>query len=341
MDALRKFKQAQVLRIAAMDVADAIEVFDVSEQLTLIAEVLLEKVHQLAWQHMVDKHGVPGCQIDGENYQPGMAIVAYGKMGGYELGYGSDLDIVFLHDSRGESQFTDGEKSTDNGTFFARLAQRIVHILSAQTSTGRLYEVDMRLRPDGAAGMLVSSLDAFETYQQQKAWTWEYQALIRARVVYGSTHLSKEFDRIRAAVLNQPRDLEKLQVDVIDMRLKMRDSLGSKQSDVFHLKQDAGGLVDIEFMAQYAVLANAAQHSELVAYTATRQLLTALQKEDCLSEKQAARLIDIYASYRARGHQRALQEQSSVLSADEFVEQRNEVKQIWQQLLGDSPGEKV
>lgn len=341
MDVLRKFKQAQVLRIAVIDVAEVIEVFDVSAQLTMIAEILLEKVYQLAWQHMTDRHGMPHCQIEGNDYQPTMAIVGYGKMGGNELGYGSDLDLVFLHDSKGQNQFTDGEKSLDNSTFFARLAQRVVHLLSTQTSTGRLYEVDMRLRPDGAAGMLVSSLDAFEIYQQEKAWTWEHQALIRARVVYGSAHLAEEFARIRRSVLTRVRDLQKLQAEVIEMRLKMRESLGSKQADAFHLKQDAGGMVDIEFIAQYEVLARAAQHTDLVEKTATRKILMELQKLGCLEQQQAARLIEIFALYRARGHQRALQEQSSVLSNDEFVEQRKEVKHIWQQLLGDLPGENV
>lgn len=341
MDVLRKFKQAQVLRIAAMDVAEAIDVFDVSGQLSMIAEVLLDKVYQLAWQHMTRRHGVPRCQIDGEDYQPGMAIVGYGKMGGHELGYGSDLDLVFLHDSKGQNQFTDGDKSLDNNTFFARLAQRIVHILGAQTSTGRLYEVDMRLRPDGAAGMLVSSLEAFERYQQDKAWTWEHQALIRARIVYGTTHLVEEFDRIRRSVLTQARDSNRLQAEVIEMRQKMRDSLGSKQPDSFHLKQDKGGLVDIEFIAQYAVLLSAAEHENIVEHRSTRQLLIALQNNNCLNEQQATGLIEIFALYRARSHQRALQEQSSVLSNDEFVEQRNQVQQIWQQLLGETPGEQV
>jgi len=335
LDVLRQFKQAYVLRVAAMDVAGALQVFDVSEHLTMLAEVLLDKVYQLAWEHLVRRHGKPLCKIDGQVYEPGMAIVAYGKMGGEELGYGSDLDIVFLHDSRGEAQYTDGERSLDNSTFFARLAQRIVHLLSTQTSTGRLYEVDTRLRPDGAAGMLVSSIEAFALYQQEKAWTWEHQALIRARMVIGGVHLVEEFARIRRSVLSQPRELAALRQDVIDMRQKMRDNLGSKKPGQFHLKQDEGGLVDIEFIVQFAVLAHASEHPELLEHTATRQFIRALQQCGCLDAEQVVELTDAYKVYRARGHQRALQEQPATLEEDEFPRQREQVKRIWQQVVGD------
>jgi glutamate-ammonia-ligase adenylyltransferase len=243
---------------------------------------------------------------------------------------------VFLHDSRGEQQHTDGERSLDNSTFFARLAQRIIHLLGAQTSTGKLYEVDTRLRPDGAAGMLVSSIDAFEQYQNDKAWTWEHQALMRARVVLGGVYLAEEFARIRRSVLSRPRDIELLRKEVIEMRQKMRDALGSKKSDQFHLKQDAGGLVDIEFLVQFGVLAHAADHPEMLEYTAIRQFLQALQEIGVLQSAQVEQLILAYDLYRARAHQRALQEQSSTLGADEFTEQRAYVTQIWQQLLGTS-----
>ena len=333
MEVLRKFKQAHVLQVAAMDVAEAVKVFDVSEQLTTIAEVLLEKVYQLAWQHMVSRHGEPQCYVEGDIYRPQMAIVAYGKMGGEELGYGSDLDIVFLHDSKGSKQMTDGDRSIDNSTFFARLAQRIVHMLGAQTATGRLYEVDTRLRPDGAAGMLVSNIEAFEQYQREKAWTWEHQALIRARMVVGTPHLAGEFDRIRRSVLSEKRDIQQLRKDVIEMRQKMRDSLGSKKPDQFQLKQDPGGLVDIEFIVQYGVLAHVPGDEDLLDYTATRQFLAALQGH-CLDKTQVAQLTEAYELYRRRSHQRALQEQSNVVEATEFQSQREHVKQIWQQVLG-------
>lgn len=338
IEELRKFKHAHVLRVAAMDIGGAAKVFQVGDELTALSEALLEEVYRLAWQHMVGRHGVPRCEIEEKPYEPGMAIVAYGKMGGRELGYGSDLDIVFLHDSKGKKQFTDGERSIDNSTFFARMAQRIVHIVTVQTANGRLYEVDTRLRPDGAAGMLVSSLDAFELYQDEKAWTWEHQALIRANMVVGSAHLRTEFDRIRRSVLGQSRDLDSLRKDVVEMRQKMRDALGTRgdkqKAEHFHLKQDAGGIVDVEFIVQYAVLASADKHPDLLDHTATRQLMKVLQHNEILDEQQVAKLTEAYELYRARANQRALQEQSSSLDANEFVELRADVKQIWQQVLG-------
>ena len=194
----------------------------------------------------------------------------------------------------------------------------------------------MRLRPDGASGMLVSSLEAFEKYQQEKAWTWEHQALVRARMVSGSAHLSKEFDRIRRSILSRQRDITKLQDDVVEMRQKMRESLGSKKADEFHLKQDAGGIVDIEFITQFKVLATASKHPELLGETATRSLLKVLHGAGELEASQLEQLSEAYEKYRARSHQRALQEQSSSLDENEFMSQREDVKQIWQSLLENS-----
>lgn len=347
LDNLRKFKQAQMLRVAAMDQAGALEVFEVSDQLTLLAEVLLDKVQQLAWEHMVARHGKPTCRVNGQLYYPTLAIVGYGKLGGRELGYGSDLDLVFLHDSRGEAQQTDGSNCVDNSVFFARLAQRMVHLMATQTATGRLYEVDTQLRPDGAAGMLVSGLESFEHYQQNQAWTWEHQALSRARLIVGNTQLAGEFARIRTSVLTRQRDPVQLRQDILDMRQKMREALGTKpahnqpgndqsassQAGKFHLKQDAGGMIDIEFIAQYGVLSNAASLPQLLEHTATRKLLRALQQCGWLSDAQADVLYAAYAQYRHRSHQRALQEQSSTLDGNEFIDLRAQVQQIWQQVF--------
>ncbi len=339
MEVLRQFKQANTLKVAALDVSGLLPVFDVSQQLTTIAQVLLQQSFEMAWEHMCKRHGVPMYELNGEMHEAEFGIIAYGKMGGQELGYGSDLDIVFLHDSEGKKQQSkvenEEQRCLDNSVFFARLAQRIIHIISAQTANGRLYEVDMRLRPDGASGMLVSSLRAYEKYQQEKAWTWEHQALIRARMVLGSPHLGKEFDRIRRSVLMQPNDAVQLRRDVVEMRVKMRQSLGSKQAGYFHLKQDEGGMVDIEFMVQYCVLRSAAEHAEILQYTSTRQLLQALSVGQCLSAEKLKYLTDTYIEYRACTHRRALQEQSSLIDEAEFISQRQQVKQIWQDLLLD------
>lgn len=329
MEHLRKFKQAQMLRVAAMDLAGSLEVFTVSDQLTLLGELLLDKACQLAWARMVERHGRPTCKMNGALYYPVMAVIGYGKLGGREIGYGSDLDLVFLHDSQGDEQQTDGASSVDNNVFFARLAQRLVHVLATQTANGRLYEIDTRLRPDGASGMLVSGVQAFDQYQHTQAWTWEHQALIRARMISGNAHLTAEFDRIRRSVLTRQRDAASLRQDVLDMRQKMREALGSKQAGQFHLKHDAGGMVDIEFIAQYGVLSCAHATPPLLEATATRKLLRGLQQCNWLTQAQADVLYSAYAQYRQRSHQRALQEQSSTLDATEFADLRAQVTQIW------------
>jgi len=334
IERLRQFKQMQVLKIAAMEIAGLLDVFEVSNQLTNIAEVLLDKVMDLAWGRMLAKHGKPICVIDGVEHHPSMGIVAYGKMGGKELGYGSDLDLVFLHDSSGSEQQSDGERSLDNSTFFARLAQRIIHLLGVQTANGRLYEIDMRLRPDGNAGMLVSSMQAYDKYQHEKAWTWEHQALIRARMVSSSTHLKTEFDRIRRSILKLTRDKRGLATEVVEMRQKMRDSLGSKQGSAkFHIKQDAGGLVDIEFMAQFGVLLCAADNESLVENTATRKILMQLAECKLLTAKQADELYQANRRYRELGHQLALQELSPQVDENSIEDVRKQVKTIWHDVL--------
>ena len=185
MDQLRQFRQANALHVAAADIVTELPVERVGDYLTYIAEVVLERVMQLAWNHLVERYGLPGYMMHGKLREAQFGVVAYGKFGGKEFGYGSDLDIVFLHDSCGNEQHTAGPKVLDNSEFFTRLSQRVIHILNTYTSAGILYEVDMRLRPNGASGLLVSSLEAFAEYQRRSAWTWENQALVRARVVAG------------------------------------------------------------------------------------------------------------------------------------------------------------
>ncbi|MGD8853868.1 MAG: bifunctional [glutamate--ammonia ligase]-adenylyl-L-tyrosine phosphorylase/[glutamate--ammonia-ligase] adenylyltransferase, partial [Gammaproteobacteria bacterium] len=196
MDRLRQFKHAMVLRVAASDLVGAIPLMVVSDRLTAIAEVTVQKVLSLAWAEMVSRYGTPRCEVAGQARPVAFAIVGYGKLGGIELGYGSDLDLVFLHDSRGSAQHTDGSRPVDNALFFTRLGQRIIHMLETFTPAGVLYEVDMRLRPSGSSGLLVSSLDAFADYQHNEAWTWEHQALLRARAVAGDADLARRFSAV-------------------------------------------------------------------------------------------------------------------------------------------------
>jgi [glutamine synthetase] adenylyltransferase / [glutamine synthetase]-adenylyl-L-tyrosine phosphorylase len=258
LDRLRQYKQVQTLRVAAADIMGHLPLMRVSDHLTWLAEVLLERVLELSWNLMVERHGEPWCgPEDGFRHRARFAIIGYGKLGGLELGYGSDLDVVFLHDSEGEQARTSGPRVIENSEFFGRVAQRVVHLLGAFTPAGRLYEVDTRLRPSGLSGLLVSSLDAFLRYQEASAWTWEHQALVRARFVAGDPDLGERFAEVRRRVLARPRDPAALRAEVVEMRSKMLAEHASRDPEVFDLKRDRGGITDIEFMVQYWVLANA------------------------------------------------------------------------------------
>lgn len=339
MEALRYFRSAHALRVAASEVTGTLPLMKVSDYLTFIAEVVLEHSLALSWASLTARHGFPLNEAGEPQTSPQFIIVGYGKLGGIELGHGSDLDMVFIHNAN-PNLSTNGTSSIDNLTFYSRLGQKILHILSTQTLSGKLYETDMRLRPSGNSGPLVASLTAFERYQQKDAWTWEHQALVRARVVAGDESLAKAFDSVRLQILQQPRDLTQLRKDVREMRLKMRDQLGSKSSNksenlpLFNLKQDAGGIVDIEFMVQYAALAWAHQSPAIVQYTDNIRILGSLEQAGLLDADSVAQLIAAYKAFRSTGHRLALQQQEAVLSGDEhFAEERDQVSRIWARLM--------
>ncbi len=335
MDRLRYFKQAQQLRIAAADIAGAMPLMKVSDHLTWIAEHLLQVILELAWSDMSSRYGCPTCVVQGENRKAGFAIIGFGKLGGIELGYGSDLDLVFLHDSCGSQQVTDGEKPLDNSVFFTRVAQRLVHLLATLTPAGRLYEIDMRLRPNGQSGMLVSSLVAFEDYQQNDAWLWEHQALVKGRAICGDAAVCQEFDRIRGAILGRKRKKEVVRQEIFDMRRRMREELDRSEEGGFDLKQGAGGIVDIEFMVQYAVLSEAHDRSELAACSDTIRILESAIRIGWLDGDRGCRLIEIYQQYRSVIHRRILQGQDQCVSTGEFRAHRQRVTSVWLDIFGE------
>ena len=342
MEALRHFKLAHGLRVAASEIAGSLPLMKVSDYLTWLAEAILEQVLALAWRQTVAKYGTPR-RADGSLCDPDFVIVGYGKVGGLELGHGSDLDLVFIHDGDPQAE-TDGVKPIDGAQFFNRLGQRIIHLLTTQTNSGQLYEVDMRLRPSGAAGLLVSSLGAFLRYQESEAWTWEHQALVRARVLVGCPRVGQAFEAVRAQVLGRARELATLRGEVSEMRAKMRDNLGSKATAAgtaanafeaalpFDLKQDAGGIVDIEFMVQYAALAWSRQYPELLEFTDNIRILEGLERVGMLPGEDARLLRDIYKAYRAAAHRQALQKQPGVVSGEQFPDERRSVMRIWREL---------
>ncbi len=334
MDRMRQFKRQMVFTVAMLDVFYAEPVETVSDHLTELADVLLDKILSFSWQAMVAKYGEPSCIIDGEAFQPAMSIVAYGKMGGNELGYGSDLDIIFVHNSAGEKQLTTGEKVIDNQSFFARVAQRVIHFLNTRTYSGILYEADTRLRPNGQSGLMVSSISAFERYQREKAWTWEHQALIRARFVTGNALIEQEFDRIRSSVLRQKQETDKLLQEVVEMREKMRKHLAShvvsNAAADFDIKQDTGGLVDIEFMTQAGVLIHAEQHADCIKHTATLELINELTKVGWYEADEAENIGNAYRYFRKLKNWQKLQCEADV---SEVSLHRDNVTAVWHRLM--------
>jgi glutamate-ammonia-ligase adenylyltransferase len=260
-------------------------------------------------------------------------VVAYGKLGSLELGYGSDLDIVFLHDPVPSGAATTGEKPVEPAVFFARLAQRIIHILATPTPGGILYEVDTRLRPSGQSGLLTTSLEAFADYQRERAWTWEHQALVRTRMVAGSPALRQQFAAVRREILTQPRERAVLRDEVEQMRERMRRELGSRTSQGFDLKQDRGGIADIEFMVQYGALVGAQDYRGLLRYTDNIRLLDELERAGELTTAQAQTLARAYREYRARVHRLTLQEQPAKLAPDAMTETREAVAAVWSELM--------
>lgn len=335
IEALAEFKRATHFRLAVADFNGSIPVMRVSDRLTDIAEAILGHALDLARRDLVERMGQPGYTLNGRRFRADLGIVAYGKLGGIELSYGSDLDIVLLHDSQGEQQHTDGAKHVDNSVFFGRLARRLVHFLTTRTESGLLYDVDMRLRPSGSAGLLVTSIDAFELYQEQNAWTWEHQALLRGRVVAGSAIVAREFERIRSHTLKKRVRRADLRADVAGMRQKMRDNLDKTNADFFDLKQGAGAIADIEFLVQYLVLLNADKHPAVIHYTDNIRQLGTLAAAGCLTEDDSRRLQQIYRRLRARSHRLVLDEQPAREPASEFAEERAFVQAIWERELGN------
>jgi glutamate-ammonia-ligase adenylyltransferase len=333
MDTLRAFQQAAVLRIAVADITGMLPLMKVSDRLTELAEIVLASALDTAWNHMVTKHGRPWCGSPDTRRECGFAIVGYGKLGGLELAYGSDLDLVFLNDSDGEQAETDGEQPLDNAVFFARLGQRIVHLLATPTAVGVLYEVDTRLRPSGTSGLLVSSVASFEAYQRDEAWTWEHQALLRARPVAGSPGIGDAFVRIRRSILGGERDPAKLREEVSAMRARMRDELATREQGMFDLKQGAGGIADIEFLVQYLVLANAHANPALLDWTDNIRQLESLVTADVLEAATGEALTEAYKTLRERTHRLGLQGEPALVPDTEFTAERVLVTDLWNRYL--------
>lgn len=313
MDTMRHYKNAAVLRFAAQDVGGLLALETLSDYLSALAELILQVSLQTIWPTLKFKH----------QDTPQFAIIGYGKLGGKELGYVSDLDIIFLYE----------DAHPEAAEIYARFAQRINHWFNSLTNAGLLYETDLQLRPDGNSGLLVSSVQAFEEYQLHKAWVWEHQAISRARFVAGDAQVGKQFAAIRQQVMLQARDPATLKHEVAQMREKMRASHPAKPS-VFDVKHDKGGIIDVEFTVQYLVLLHAHQHTQLLENIGNIGLLHTLGQLGIVEVKQADHVANAYRAYRKIIHSTKLQGKEAKVDTTDIAAHQTAVIALWQQVLG-------
>ncbi len=315
LDLLRHCRHTQTFRLLALDLAGSVTLERLSDHLSDLATMLLRQVLRITWARMPTRH----------RDEPRFAVVAYGKLGGKELGYESDLDIIFLYDD-------EAPEASEN---YARLAQRMNGALTSHTGAGLLYETDLRLRPDGASGLLVSRIEAFETYQRGSAWPWEHQALTRARFVAGDGVLGQRFEALRNEILRLPRSADALRGDVRAMRQKMRDG-HPNTSGLFDVKHDPGGIVDVEFAVQYLVLAHAADHDALTGNVGNIALLKLTESLGLLPRGIGTAAADAYRAYRRRQHALRLRgDRYARVAPDELAEERSAVLGLWTTVFGD------
>ncbi len=324
LEELRVFKCTCEMKAAALYLDKDLNTSDLGDYLSALAEVMLNAVCRLAIKEV--------CKDDTDNQRANFieqhfAVLAYGKLGSREFGFGSDMDLVFV--------FNNQEKQEgDIGQFLTRYAQKIIHLLTVRTYSGILYEVDMRLRPSGKSGPLVSSLEGFERYQQQNAWTWEHQALVKARMIVGSDMMRKKFSDIRAQILGRQRDCKLLLQDMKTMLLKLRDnSPAAKLPDKFHLKSDAGGIVDIEFLAQFLVLSRAHEFPDIMAGHATLEIFNFAESEAALKPHWLPELRHHYFTYRRQVNELTLAYQKVMLDKPSFEQERASIQAVWQNLF--------
>ncbi len=334
LDVLRLFKREQTIVIAIAEMSEEISTTDVGLYLSELAEVVLQAVYRLATNKLQKQYGAPGFTQRGKSQLAEFAVIGYGKLGGCEMHYQSDLDIIFLHNSTAEAQSTQGPKCIDNTMFFSRLAQKIISLTSVLTGSGKLYEIDSRLRPEGSSGLLVSSLEAYRQYQLYKAWTWEHQALIRARYVAGSTNIEAEFIRLRSEILTRPRELKKLRGEIYEMRDRIYKDKKPPEGEFKDLKHSRGCMVDIEFMVQFWTLLYANKVDSIVSYSDNIGLLNELFRLELISSSQF-QLADIYQTYHRCLHETVLQNNPAEIESDTIASEVKHVIKCWNECFSD------
>ncbi|MDP2752420.1 MAG: bifunctional [glutamate--ammonia ligase]-adenylyl-L-tyrosine phosphorylase/[glutamate--ammonia-ligase] adenylyltransferase, partial [Rhodocyclaceae bacterium] len=316
MDLMREAHHAQVFRLLARDIAGQLTVERLSDHLSDLADLMVDTALTYAWRKIATRH----------REMPRFSVIAYGKLGGKELGYASDLDLVFLFE----------DEEADAAKTYSRLATRLNTWLSAQTPAGRLFETDLRLRPNGESGLIVASLASFRKYQFESAWVWEHQALTRARHCAGDATLGVAFEQIRGDVLTLRRDPEKLRADVLSMRQKMQESHATPVNERavrFDLKHDPGGLVDVEFIVQYLVLSHAWQHPALLENKGNIALLKIAADCGLIPPDLSDTVRDAYREYRHLQHALRLQERVGQVDTGQVTQQIIAVRALWDRVF--------
>ncbi len=315
MDELRHFQHAQIFRLLVQDIAGKLTVERLSDHLTALADLILEMTLDRCWRILAP-----------DRPPPRFAIIGYGKLGSKEMSYGSDLDLVFIYDA--------DQNDEEAITRYTRLAQRMNTWLNSTTAAGNLYATDLRLRPDGSGGLFVSSWEAYLRYQKENAWTFEHQALTRARFVAGNHELGAAFMRKRAEILQEERDRNKLTGDILSMRARMHEAHDHVRNDQFNIKQGEGGMIDIEFIVQYLVLAYAHQYPVLTRNTGNFALLSSAAELGLLTQQEAETVALAYRHYRRLQHAAQLQgQENACVSPEEVAKESEAVKALWAKLL--------
>ncbi len=317
LDTLRRAHHAEVFRTLVRDVESHITVEEVADELSALADATLARTLAWAWKHLKQAH----------RPEPRFAVIAYGKLGGKELGYGSDLDVVFLYDD-------DDERAPE---VYGAFTRKLIGWLTLRTAAGELFEIDTALRPNGNSGMLVTSMASFEKYQTGRgsntAWTWEHQALTRARWCAGLGELAPRFEAVRRAVLAAPRDHAALREEVRAMRDKLR-AARPVRAELFDVKHSPGGMVDVEFAVQYLVLAHSAAHPELLDNKGNIALLQRAQEAGLLPDHVGTRAADAYRELRRAQHRARLDEQPTQVDPATLAEHRDAVLALWRTVFG-------
>ncbi|MGN1280834.1 MAG: bifunctional [glutamate--ammonia ligase]-adenylyl-L-tyrosine phosphorylase/[glutamate--ammonia-ligase] adenylyltransferase [Succinivibrio sp.] len=328
MEELRLFKKIMIFRVALSDKAGKLPLMKISDALTWLAQAIVRELIILSWEQCAQKYGVPpGRSVS----DPGLAVIGYGKLGGIELGYKSDLDMVFIRQVSDEK--TDGENPVSVDMFYQRLVQRLLHLSTTKTIGGVLYDLDMRLRPDGDTGLLISDIESFETYQEERAWTWEHQALVRARPVAGSADIISRFSSIRDRILRKTLDTDTLRKDVVMMRQKMRAHLDRSSDTLYDIKQGRGGMIDVEFISQYLLLNNAHNYPSMKLWTDNVRILEECSALGIVDEKTSSDLIKAYIDIRKIYHELSLADLPRLVKIEHRLPMTFEVEKIWDRLF--------